>query len=409
MARLRGRPRLRLRGRQARARGQPGARHASSALAHRQRASPRRPGSRCGSSTSAATPTERILLAGRRRRGLLARPRATPCAGSSSATTRAARWPTASTRSRTPTTCFPLLAVAVLFALAPARDVHDADAAARLARHHRRPRAARSAPAPRCCVRSELPARRDLGRALRRVAPRHRQRRRGSRSPRSPPASSSGSRCRRSRSTARELRAMVAPTERPVLLPALVLAGAQHRLPRDARRSRGSPPRPSPRASSAKVVIGWLLAASLAPRAQGGAARRPVAHVVGRARDEHRPGLRAALPRRGRRHGARRRRARRRPSASSSGPARLRRALQAGGRDRRGTPTQPSAAGATRHERRRDAPSIGASVAHATHALLLARGFGGLLFYVTRAVPEVARRVSGRSPPSASCCSPARS
>ena len=68
----------------------------------------------------------------------------------------------------------------------------------------------------------------------------------------------------------RELRAMVAPTERPVLLPALLLAGAHlsfhdnPRLPYIAAVAVGT-------RLIAKVVLGWLLAATGRPARKAGA------------------------------------------------------------------------------------------------------------------------------------------
>jgi hypothetical protein len=66
----------------------------------------------------------------------------------------------------------------------------------------------------------------------------------------------------------RDLRALVAPTERPVLLPALLLAGARldfrasAALPAIAAAAIGA-------RAAAKIVVGWLLAA-VAPRARKG-------------------------------------------------------------------------------------------------------------------------------------------
>jgi Kef-type K+ transport system membrane component KefB len=67
----------------------------------------------------------------------------------------------------------------------------------------------------------------------------------------------------------RELRAMVGPTERPVLLPALVLAGARIDL-------HASPALPWIAAAAigarlvAKMVVGWLLAIASKPARAGG-------------------------------------------------------------------------------------------------------------------------------------------
>jgi hypothetical protein len=67
----------------------------------------------------------------------------------------------------------------------------------------------------------------------------------------------------------RELRAMVAPTERPVLLPALLLAGARLDF-------RATPALPWIAAAAigarvlAKIVIGWVLAAASRPARKGG-------------------------------------------------------------------------------------------------------------------------------------------